>query len=116
MWFLLSLFAPLKWLICTAVLGSMNWVGVSIVHNIGFGSQGIVVGSWAASLMAASGGATVAGGIVASLQAVGATGTMIASVPLAVASFVAGVSTCMAGVVGAMHVPAWTMYLLAFFL
>ena len=67
-------------------------VVVSVVQGIGFGASGIVGGSTAASIMgaqaAAAGGNVVAGGVTATLQAIGATGAL--SGVLAIAAPVCG--------------------------
>ena len=46
------------------------------VNSAGFGAGGIVGGSWGAWLMSLGGGQTMSGGLVATLQSIGATGTL----------------------------------------
>eukprot|EP00960_Hanusia_phi_P077053 768643-Hanusia_phi.AAC.1 len=62
--------------IAGAIVGP--YVLVAGVQAVGFGSSGIVGGSWAAAMMSAeavaSGGGVIAGGTVATLQCIGAAG------------------------------------------
>ncbi|CAH0557944.1 unnamed protein product [Brassicogethes aeneus] len=65
--------------------------GPAIVSAVGFTAAGIAAKSTAAMMMSCSGGATAAGGVVATLQSVGATGSILGS----------GVTTAIGGSIGA---------------
>ena len=86
----------------TAVVGGVATVVAApfIVSAIGFGTGGIVAGSWAASMMSAM-GPVGAGGVVATLQSVGAAGLGVAgSSVLSISG--AGVGTGVGAVVNRM--------------
>jgi hypothetical protein len=52
---------------------------VATIQGIGFTASGITAGSTAATMMSFGGGSTASGGIVATLQSIGATGALSAS-------------------------------------
>ncbi len=81
----------------TAVVGGTVAVVTAplIVGAIGFSAGGIVAGSWAASMMSVL-APTAAGGVVATLQSVGAAGLGFAG-----ATVLAGTGTVVGGASGA---------------
>ena len=86
----------------TAVVGGVTAVVaapvvVSVVSAIGFGAGGILAGSWAASMMSTL-APVCAGGLVATLQSVGAAGLGVAGSSV-LSTIGAGVGTGVGAVV-----------------
>ena len=65
---------------------------VAAIQGLGFSTSGIASGSTAATMMSFGGGTTAAGGIVATLQSIGALGALSASAALIAAFSGAAIS------------------------